>query len=510
MAMVKRGGLQNAAKKITIIFLFLSLGLVSVIGLLQPPMSDDFGIINKVNETQQSFLAFLHHWYFNWTGRVQGIVLAWLAFYSLSSRTIFMATNGLALAGVIFFSFFLGRGRWPRTQDGDLLALSALLAAIWFLMPGLNQMVFWTTGAAWYLWSAFFGLLFLLPYRKVWDRLMSGSAETCSCSAAGRWARNVLAFLGGIWIGASMEQMLVAVGFLLFAFYACLYREKRLSLSPHWVFWGGAGLLIGGLLLVIAPGNYVRLTYHGAMSSRERLLLFANWFSRLQLIALVFALVLWRGIQNRLEGTKRAPATCLVFMLAALVSNLPLLFIPAFLSERTEWFPLFFAIIAFVALFASERDLISVLAKNSTMIVLVMSVLCYLASTPRLSPPPALVLGLTITGLLVAFPPRKGFLRLFSFAGSHKGVIAFLLAGLVLYDVATGLAVIGKASQEAKRRDTYIVEQIRLGNRDIVVPPFRTRQGRTFHKNDISRDKDNWINVEVAKWYKISSVRLTD
>jgi len=74
---------------------------------------------------------------------------------------------------------------------------------------------------------------------------------------------NLLFFIFGILVGCTNEQ----VFFAQLSFFIILFLIKKLDKHfkiPHYYFWGLSGVCIGGLILMLAPGNYERLEFQNS------------------------------------------------------------------------------------------------------------------------------------------------------------------------------------------------------------------------------------------------------
>ncbi len=140
--------------------------------------------------------------------------------------------------------------------------LPAFFAACGMLL-GLNanwrMSMFWQSGAANYLYITVFLLAFLFCYlRELPDEGVCGGREP-TCRAQG-----VKALPGiGLWImplgiltGWSNENMGPAVWLTSLGVMLLLRKEKR-PVSP-WMIMGNVSCLFGSVMMIIAPGNYVR------------------------------------------------------------------------------------------------------------------------------------------------------------------------------------------------------------------------------------------------------------
>ena len=71
--------------------------------------------------------------------------------------------------------------------------------------------------------------------------------------------RNLLFFIIGIIVGCGFEHVFISQ---LFCFLLLIILKiSKVSFLPYYTSYSFAGILIGGAILIFAPGNFVRLKY---------------------------------------------------------------------------------------------------------------------------------------------------------------------------------------------------------------------------------------------------------
>ena len=171
----------------------------------------------------------------------------------LAGKVPFDIANALVFLLLVVLLTMHARRSIAVHERPGLLAAAFVLA--WLCLPHFAEVTIWKCGATVYLWSAVFGLLSLLPYNIGLRRLCAGERRRHT------WAVLPMFFVGllGSW---SIENLAVTV--VLVTFGAVLYAWKRHGFLPPWMLSGALGALTGLILLVAAPGNYVRYDAQGA------------------------------------------------------------------------------------------------------------------------------------------------------------------------------------------------------------------------------------------------------
>lgn len=184
--------------------------------------------------------------FYCWSGRVAAAFTIYTVFFF--GKLWFNLLNGVMAAGTVWLICRHIRGEKPVGP-----ATTALVSALFFLCapsPGLT--LFWANGAVIYLWTSFFYLLLLLPYRDFLEYGPRGSR--------GHLSRLYLFPIGCIGCNAN-ENIAVTVLLLLglvIVFAAVKYRHV-----PLWMFYGLLGALVGGLAVLTAPGIAGRIAAEG-------------------------------------------------------------------------------------------------------------------------------------------------------------------------------------------------------------------------------------------------------
>ena len=188
--------------------------------------------------------------YFNWGGRIWGEFFADL-FLSIPKKifNIINTIGYLVFVGLIYVNI-----------TGKIKFSPSLFVLINFLLfaclPAFGQDILWISGTANYMWSSLIPLLYMAFWRFYLHKER-------------RWMNSIpgviILMCFGILAGWSNENVSVSL-ILLAAGYMWLYREKY-NIIPRFAKTGVVSLVIGSLLLWLAPGNFVRFaTEHHSRS----------------------------------------------------------------------------------------------------------------------------------------------------------------------------------------------------------------------------------------------------
>ena len=183
--------------------------------------------------------------YFTWGGRTIGQMLT--QFFLWMGKDTFDICN--ALIGTLLVAeiyWFIHKGEVScKFNSGTLCWIFFLL---WAFTPAFSSVFLWLTAACIYLWTHVLLLAFLIPYvRKYYHP--EGTAGSSLWISIGM-------FFGGILAGWTNENSICWVLLLLVVFNYSTWKETKYEC---WMGTGLLGLFIGYALLMLAPGNIVRL-----------------------------------------------------------------------------------------------------------------------------------------------------------------------------------------------------------------------------------------------------------
>lgn len=234
---------------------------------------------------------FDHIWgfYFSWGGRIWGELYAYL-FLSIPKRIfdIINTIGYLIFTGLIYINI-----------TGKLKCSPSLFLLINFLLfvclPAFGQDILWISGTANYMWASIIPLLYIAFWRKYFDR---------EIHPLNKLSALIPLFLLAVLAGWSNENVSVSLIFVAIC-YMVIYRSKYGTI-PRFARSGLLGLVIGTLLLWLAPGNFAR--FAAEKHSKSILHMIHNVFHNISvlfdfnstlLLILLFAVLIILGRSSR-------------------------------------------------------------------------------------------------------------------------------------------------------------------------------------------------------------------
>lgn len=371
--------------------------------------------------------------YFSWGGR--SVVHCLAQFFLMFDKQIFNIANTAAYIGIIIVTYL--------HMVGSTKLYPALLLLINFaffsFMPAFGQVFLWIVGACNYLWGPLLTFAYLLPFRFQLTR----SDDVI----ANKLLAVVFGLLGIIcaWTNENLGVTIVCLVALVNIFY---YHQHK-----HFCFWGLCGLIgvtIGAALLILAPGNYVRLHSFTHLSYLHNFvvvtkLFLAPNFLLLPLAATAICFVL---------GKKQLDYKVLGFYLSGLLLSMYAMVGAPYYADRSKLGSLLFCLILLGYLY-TKLELTDLRSRKVCCVIL---------------------LVLTVMSLKDFNTGRKDIL---AYEGREKAKIA------------------------------YALQEKEAGRADVIVPHNypTTKYCAAWGLEDINKDPKHWTCTPFARYHGLSSVR---
>lgn len=422
--------------------------VIFISSYLTPYFGNDYryllvqGTDELVGSISDIFISQYRH-YFEWGGRtVNHLIAQFLLYIDKPWQSIIQA---LTFCAVVYMIAALGSGS-IRPSKQRLSALVFAFLMLWFCLRNFGEVVINVVSSCNYLYSTLIIMVFLLPFRQSLLKFEDHRPLVFS----------LLMFPLGVCAGWTNENTGFAVGTMVGLYNLKLLIERRLSL---WQFMGGVGLLCGYLLLMLAPGNHARFE-----NMEDRGFNYVEHFldSGIEVVALCFAM------QHLL-------LLSLIAVLYKLRSHELL-----HLDKAQVRAGLWLCAIGFLSL------------------------LIMLASptVPARSSAPFTIL--VTAGVLALYQElyQREIRVLQRWAANTLLVIA---CPVVLFTAFNMTQAYLQAHMDNKVRGMEIMAQLSQGKKDIVVHPLNVRSSRYVYIADARTKKDLWVNLILAKYYRVDS-----
>ena len=218
-----------------------------VLNQLMPLHRDDYeyaliwGTLDKITSWQDIVPSLYNHYMIHGGRMVDFFVLD---SFLLLGKEWFNPFNALLFVMLIVLVYWYSLQ--TITFQFNPTILSLLIVFSWLGLPHFALTNIWMTGACVYLMPAVFILAFMLPYYFHFiDKPVASNHPIMSIGM----------FIGGIIASWTIENTVATMQIVLIVLIFYFYKKTRIE---KWMLFGYIGSLVGFILLVVAPGNYVR------------------------------------------------------------------------------------------------------------------------------------------------------------------------------------------------------------------------------------------------------------
>ena len=393
--------------------------------------------------------------YLTWSGRAVNHTLA--QFFLWKGKSIFNVCNALASTLLILEIYWCTcKGRVKKSISSGMLCW--ILFLIWSFTPAFGNVFLWLDGACNYLWPLILLTGFSIPYIKKYYSFSEKYEKRKLFGPA--------MFVFGLLAGCTNENTICWV-ILVLTFFIVVYRNNKGM--ETWMLLGLAGLLTGYALLMLAPGNMVRL--YAEMGGNNWLTLesIKKRCSTLAFILCYFQLFLWYFCLRSLYILKKRK------------------------EENNEL----------------EKEIVFV--KLLCALAFVMTALMIFSpGLPLRSGFPGTVCLIIASGVLLRLQNEYGVIILSAKAKK------FLLCMSLLYFLMTCFVSVNNYLMLHTYNDYVIafVKQTKTKDSVVDIIPFREISLKEhvmsgYHITDmgISDDENDWKNIAFARYYGIKGIR---
>ncbi len=441
-------------KNLMILLVVTGIGVAFyVLNVLTPLCADDYSYLYtfiytdekfRITNLSELFYSQLNH-YMVMNGRTVAHTLAQL--FLMWGKPVFNVINTFVFLLLGWAMQVLMTGKWHFQLSYFLFGM----AVIWFFTPSFGQDYLWLTGSCTYLYCILIILLFLIPFRRACTEENHG----------GIW-RAVLFLPFGVAAGWSSENAAAAMIVMEICFLIVLRLSRKTFRA--WMFTGLAGSLIGFALLILSPGQSVRLENSGGTGT------WRVWISRgisitlkavkyLWFPALIFlVLVIWYLIHNRTRPVRELWISWLptiVFLIGSVVSAYSMIVSPQF-PQRTWNCILIFTVI-------------------------------------------------TAGSVMPLCPPLK-------IRRAVSGPVCCLILAATVITYSQGFLSIRQTHRDVAARADYIEELLAEGITEATVEPiYADNKYNCFDADgDLILDSTEWPNTAIARYYGLDAIHSTE
>ena len=342
---------ENLTKLSLLLFFTISF-LIIISIVLHPYVSDDYHYQNMITNEYQNFFDYFFSRYYDWSGRFfQNIIT-----YFIYSNYIFELFYKILIFPIFFVTCHL---IWFKianfNKKNNHFDFYIFLILTWFIIPVPAETIVWIIGSTVYIYPLMFGILYL-SYINNSKNIFQNKLEL--------FFLLIIAFVAG----SSQIQLSVAClvisSFMIFNYYKTS-ENKKIFYSNFLVY---IFFLLGFAFLILAPGNYSRLSNIQDFSFFSNLYKFIIFITSAyfylgdikSFLIFFLSLIVFRYIfVSTLEIKLIYNKNIYPWLLASIASLLVNIVVINFVSFRSLFFPIVFFIIFYLKLIrhsqASEK-----------------------------------------------------------------------------------------------------------------------------------------------------------
>lgn len=401
----------------------------------------------------------LSQWSHYLTGNGRAVSHTIAQFFLWMGKDVFNVFNAL-ISVLLIMEIYWCANKGTVTFDFKISRLVFIFFALWAFTPSFPSVFLWLSGACNYLWTAVFLLGFLLPYvRKYYS-----FEKKCLNN---NWLRYAMFFFGVV-AGWSNENSVCWITLALLVF---IYKSWKQSDIESWMVTGLTGFVIGYAFLVLAPGNFARLSMQTKAHNWLAWESIAGHAALLFLILVYFHFILWyfnlssfyilRGEEKANSGLVQEILLAKTMCLLSFCMTSMMLLSPNFQTRSAFPGTIMLIIAASILLRIQEENSIVLIREGTKKIIYIIGAFYFIITTAA------------------------------AFYGSQYN-----------REQINELILSVKSSDYAKR-NVVVVNSLRPVH-DVI------RKASHFHliNFNLSSNENDWSNVAFSRYYGIKGIRM--
>lgn len=373
-----KGIIKNNISNILLVLAVVLIGVFFyIMNVLYPIYLDDwfysftFSGSKRISSFWEIFQSQYEH-YFQWGGRSVVHTIAQILLWVGNPWADIL--NTLAYILLIWLMYSISN----KGNNPNPILFLLVNIFLWFMLPSLSQNLLWLTGSANYLWGCL--IVFVIIYSYISYYFDQNKKENT--------AKNICITIAGIIAGWTNENVAFALIFFLIGI-LILLKIQRISI-PRWMIFGLVGVLIGFIIMMMSPGNFLRnkselqavhkiteITPSFYFYRFITILKFSSVYIFYPVLIYIISSVLYWKI-GKSDRKKPVFLLSLLFFLSSIVATLVMAGSPVF-PERV-WFGIIVLMIVAIMLLLSNMNYTPVIMKVVSCAVFIVMFIFYISS----------------------------------------------------------------------------------------------------------------------------------
>ena len=322
----------------TVLFIFMLL-----LNGLTPYVADDFSYMNsfkdgrRITSVFQIFPSLAEHYMVS-IGRIVPHFFAQL--FLMGPKWIFNLVNAAMFTAIVYLVLKMSN----YAKNFSILMFALVFVLLWLYVPAFGQVFLWETGSFNYVWSFFFGILFLIPYVKLYlyDICMKPMwKKVLFCGYT---------FLFGAY-SESVSFSVIFIGFLMLM--EVMLRKKQIRAYLFYVIpviCGAAGYLT----ILASPGEATHVAGHGIGGAVKLLVeIYEAFYVKERGLLILWAVLMVLAVYRKRQ---RERIMLSVYLMLINICAVTLLCFGSYLEQRSLAAGAFFLICSIVNLLEDLRE----------------------------------------------------------------------------------------------------------------------------------------------------------
>ncbi|MEI6287094.1 MAG: DUF6056 family protein [Bacillota bacterium] len=414
------------------LFLVVFAALVGLACYYQPYITDD--VSGRDSLASNSIFGTVVSGYFSFSGRILYMLMGTVE----QKYDWFSCVHGLLIVILAVFVVKTAFRYIVLTRLWETAFITLAILLFWFGFCTLDTIVVWRSGSP-YLWTLLVAALFILL-------LINSRINSCfTC-------------ISGVCAGLMHEGM--SLGLIVFVMLFAIYQKVVRLKIPRRILWGAAGLFIGTILLLVAPGNYTRFDVLTIEANHT-----TDFFS---------------SFPSYCYKTITTSNICLVYIVLLVV-------------------------VAILRLYRNPKCAISLFLVIGGLASLMVPALTYSLARRFTAIPAFFFLLGTFELLALLFEKYREKIQGKTVLAA---IITFAMLFVLIWDSYNGLISEIEFNKRIAEQEQAIISLRDSGVRDIAVYPIMGKRHRLVYYDSITFDPKHWKNEILAKHYGINSIVL--
>ncbi|MCR5398594.1 MAG: DUF6056 family protein [Lachnospiraceae bacterium] len=243
---------EKKRQRLFVTLIFINFATILIYNTLTPYMSDDLWYDLGVMRPFADIIKDQIEDHMTWSGRDVGHLILKLSF--CFPKWIFNIANSIMFVWLTLLMYL----SIERTKKYDPYSYGLIVTMMWLSGVAFDQTILWVSGACNYLWPGVIIMGFITVYRNGLNVKSGDTADSRVTSAIKAVMMCILGLLAGWSNENTSGGAILLVSLMIIDKVRGWKKENDEVRLPAWCITGIIGAMAGFILMITAPGNFVR------------------------------------------------------------------------------------------------------------------------------------------------------------------------------------------------------------------------------------------------------------